>query len=190
MYQAIDDPYCYPGTTVLINKLGIRDANQLEAFEEEVTRERAAQPLPDGRLSVTHFRAIHRHLFQDVFGWAGRLRTVRMTRGTSTFAYPEHIEASLADLFTRLKRDAYLRGRSPEAFAAGAASFLADLNAIHAFRDGNGRTQLTFMSLLAVRAGHPLDLERIDPPRFLDAMIASFYGREALLVERLQQLIA
>jgi cell filamentation protein len=113
-----------------------------------------------------------------------------MTRGTSTFAYPEHIETSLADLFTRLRSDAYLRGRSPEAFATGAASFLADLNAIHAFRDGNGRTQLTFMSLLAVRAGHPLDLERIDPPRFLDAMIASFHGQEALLVKQMEQLIA
>jgi cell filamentation protein len=91
MYAATDDPYCYPGSAVLRNKLDIRDAAALEAFEEEVTRERAAEPLPAGKLSVTHFRAIHRHLFQDVYTWAGGLRTVRMSKGGSMFAYPEHI---------------------------------------------------------------------------------------------------
>jgi cell filamentation protein len=62
MYDAIEDPDCYPGTRTLINKLGIRDPDRLEAFEEEITRERAAEPLPVGRLSVNHFRAVHKHL--------------------------------------------------------------------------------------------------------------------------------
>lgn len=189
MYDAFDDPYCYAGTNVLINKLAIRDLNALEAFEEEITRERAAEPLPAGRLSVSHFRAVHRHLFQDVYGWAGDLRTVRIAREGSTFAYPEHIAGALRDLFAWLKVQRHLRGLSPTEFAAGAAHFLAELNAIHAFRDGNGRAQLGFMTLLASKAGHPLDLERLEPPRFLQAMIASFHGREAKLASELERLV-
>jgi cell filamentation protein len=48
MYEAEPDPYCYPGTTVLINRLGIRDRGRLAAYEADVSAERAAQPLPRG----------------------------------------------------------------------------------------------------------------------------------------------
>ena len=60
MYRAEPDPYCYPGTTVLINCLGILEQASLDAFEAEVTAERASQPLPAGRLSYAHYRALHR----------------------------------------------------------------------------------------------------------------------------------
>ena len=66
MYQGEPDSYCYLGTAVLIDRLGIRDKARLEAFEADVTAERAAQPFPRGRSSYSHYRAIHRHLFQDV----------------------------------------------------------------------------------------------------------------------------
>jgi len=66
---------------------------------------------------------------------------------------------------------------------------LAELNAIHAFREGNGRAQLTFFVLLANRAGYALDLERLDPDVMLDAMIASFDGDEIKLVEVIRKLI-
>lgn len=188
MYGAFDDPYCYPGTNVLINKLDIRDLGLLEAFEEEITRERAAEPLPSGQLSVRHFRAVHRHLFQDVFDWAGELRTVRIFRENSAFAYPENIPGELKRLFAWLQERRYLRELDRRAFAAGAAHFLAELNAIHAFRDGNGRTQLGFMTLLASKAGHPLDLEKLEPSRFLEAMIASFKGDESRLAHQLEVL--
>ncbi|MGT2481837.1 Fic/DOC family protein [Methylobacterium oryzae CBMB20] len=117
MYEAIDDPYCYQGTTVLRNKLGIREAEQLTAFEEEISKARAGEPLPSGRLTPTHYRAIHRHLFQDVYGWAGQLRRVRIAKGGSMFAYPEHLAANLQGLFQELRRRHGLRGlpglRSP-----------------------------------------------------------------------------
>lgn len=186
MYDAVVDPYCYPGTTVLINRLEIRDPDELQAFEEEITRERAAEPLPAGRLSVNHFKSIHRHLFQDVYDWAGRIRTIRISKGESMFCYPENIHAQLRNLFDWLSEQQYLRERSLRDFSAGAAHFLAELNAIHAFRDGNGRTQLTFVALVAVGAGHPLRFEGLDPASFLDAMIASFQGNETPLSVQLE----
>lgn len=79
-------------------------------------------------------------------------------------------------LFYWLKEENFLKGRTQADFAAGAAYFLAELNAIHPFREGNGRTQLTFLALLADRAGHPLDLDKLDPDATLEAMIESFNG--------------
>jgi cell filamentation protein len=78
---------------------------------------------------------------------------------------------------------------SAETFARRAAHFLSELNALHAFRDGNGRSQLAFMMLLATQAGYPFDLDRLDPVPFLAAMIASFQGDEAPLMRQIGRLM-
>lgn len=188
-YDAIPDPYCYPGTSVLRNIPGFTDPLELEVYEFALSRERADQPLPAGYLSVTHYRAIHRHLFQDVYTWAGRFRTVRISKGGSAFCYPEHIAGQMARLFDDLRRNRYLAHLPAAEFITRAAHFLAELNAIHPFREGNGRTQLAFMTLLANRAGHELILERLEPDVFLQAVIRSFSGDEGPLVRVLTDLI-
>lgn len=71
-YDAIEDPYCYPGTTLLRNIPDLRNAAALAAFEAASTTQRADEPLPGGRFGASHYRAIHRHLFQDVYPWAGK----------------------------------------------------------------------------------------------------------------------
>jgi cell filamentation protein len=190
MYDAVADPYCYEGTTVLRNIPGIRDQAALDAFEAMSTAQRSDEPLPLGRFGVRHYQAIHHHLFQDVYTWAGKFRTVRISKGSSTFCYPEHIKREMSELFADLKRDRYLRGWSTERFAARGAHFLSALNAIHPFREGNGRTQTTFFVLLASRTEHPLDVDKLLPDRFLDAMIKSFYGDERMLVDEIGRLIA
>lgn len=188
MYQADPDPYCYPNSDVLKNKAGHTDSAALEAFETAMTFARADEPLPAGRFSVAHYRAVHHHLFQDVYDWAGKFRAVRLSKGTSTFCYPENIAKEMKSLFAWLKQQQFLKDRTSAEFAVGAAHFLAELNAVHPFREGNGRTQLTFLALLADRAGHPLDLDKLDPAATLDAMIKSFRGNErplALVIRRL-----
>jgi cell filamentation protein len=174
MYEIGDDPYCYRGTTILKNIPGIRNRRALAEFEAISTAQRSDEPLPAGRLSVSHYRAIHRHLFQDVYRWAGSFRTVRMGKQQNVFCYPEHILREMRKLFDKLRRQRHLRKLSADRLAVEAAHFLATLNAIHPFREGNGRTQTTFIALIADRAGHPLDLDRLRPTRFLSAMVASF----------------
>lgn len=181
MYDAIDDPYCYRGTTVLKNRLGLRTQAALDAFEAEATAQRFDEAFPAGRFTVAHYKAVHRHIFGDVYPWAGRERRVRISKGGSMFCYPEHIPTALKRLFADLAKWRYLRGLAPEEFVVKGAAFLAELNAIHAFRDGNGRTQLAFFAILAASAGHPLNLDRLDPEAFLAAMIASFGGNETPL---------
>ena len=92
-------------------------------------------------------------------------------------------------LFASLRGHGFLCGLSAEDFATGAAHFLAELNAIHPFREGNGRSQMTFMLLLGQAAGHPLALAKLRPGRFLAAMIRSFEGDEGPLVQEFETLV-
>ncbi len=93
-------------------------------------------------------------------------------------------------LFGELQTDGFLQGLDKSAFADKAAHFLAELNVIYAFREGNGRSQLTFFALLADYAGHPIDLDKLDPERMLAAMIASFDGDERDLASVIKHLVS
>ncbi len=190
MYDAIADPYCYESTTVLKNIPDLRDQAALDEFETALAVQRADEPLPVGRFGVTHYQAIHHHLFQDTYTWAGKFRTVRISKDGSAFCYPENIAQEMKRVFGGLKERKYLRGLSREAFASEAAAFLSTLNAIHPFREGNGRTQTVFVTLLANRAGHPLDLSKLEPEAFLAAMVASFKGNDVPLERQFLRLAA
>ena len=189
IYDAVSDSYCYPGTTVLKNRAGLHTQADLDFFEEEATAQRFAEPLPSGKLDLRHLRAIHRHLFQDVYTWAGALRTVRISKGGNSFCYPENLDHEIRRLFADLARQKNLSGLDAESFADKAAHFLAELNAIHPFREGNGRAQLSFVIMLADQAGHPFALERIDPKAMLDAIITSFGGSKEPLATLIRGLI-
>ncbi len=189
MYLVADDTYCYPGTKVLKNLLDLTDQNELDAYEAEITTQRSTEPLPDGALDDAHYMAIHHHFFQDVYAWAGEIRTVGISKRSSEFCQPQYIGAELKKLFDALAVANYFQDRTADEFAGEAAHFLAELNAIHPFREGNGRVQLSFLTLLAEQAGHPLNLDQLDPGRILDATIESFGGSEAPLSEAIRELI-
>ncbi len=189
-YDAFDDPYCYKGTAVLRNKAGLRDPEALEAFELEMTTLRAEEPLPDGRFDPAHYRAVHRHLFQDVYSWAGRYRTVRTSKGGNPFCFPEHIPAQIDALFAQLRAGPCFAEPDRRTFVEAAAEFLGELNATHPFREGNGRSQLAFMHLVGLGAGHPFDFARVERETFLPAMIASYDKDYGPLARALEPLLA
>lgn len=124
MYDTVEDSYCFPGTTVLKNLADLRNQDALILFETAMTAQRADEPLPTGKLSVRHYQAVHRHLFQDVYAWAGKFRTVRIAKNDSMFCYPENIQREMRILFTQLRERHCLRGFSRKEFTQGAASFL------------------------------------------------------------------
>ena len=190
MYDAHKDPYLYADTDVLKNLVGIRDNNELEALELYMVGLRFDEPIPTGKLDSHHYRKIHNHLFQDVYEWAGIYRTIRIAKGGDWFCYPDHINSQMEQLFETLKSNGYLQNLEVEEFIPRAAKFLSDLNAIHPFRDGNGRAQVTFITLLAETAGHPINIEKLNPKTFLAAMIASFKGRIAPLELELKNALA
>jgi cell filamentation protein len=97
-----DDFYIDPGTTTLRNKLGIIDPDELDAFERRMVAARAAEGVPIGDFDLTHLRAIHRHLFQDVYDWAGELRTVEIFKGGHQFMFRQYIQNGMADVHRRI----------------------------------------------------------------------------------------
>lgn len=189
VYAAEQDPLCYPGTTVLRNKLDIQDQAELDEFELALFLTRAGEPLPAGDLDFAHYKAAHRHLFQDVYDWAGEARTIRIGKGGNWFCYPEYIENEMQRIFGELKDANHLAGLSPHEFAAKAAHVLADINAVHPFREGNGRTQLTFLAMLAENAGLPFNEQVLDRDRVIAAMVDSFDGDEEPLARLIEAIV-
>jgi cell filamentation protein len=164
-----DDPYVYPGTQTLRNRLGTTNPKELDRVERSLVTDTIAQGIPQGAFDLAHLRAIHRHLFQDVYDWAGQLRTVEINKGGHQFQFRQYIEMGMGDVHRRLVRAGFLKGLPPADFAREAGVIMGDVNYVHPFREGNGRTQAQYLKQLAARAGHTLDLKRIDPAGWIDA---------------------
>jgi cell filamentation protein len=170
------DPYVYPGTGVLRNKLDIRSEAVLERIERNIVAVRGRRNTPTGSFDLAHLRAIHRHLFQDIYDWAGELRTVEISKEGHQFQFRRFIETGMADVHRRLVAADFLRGLDLSAFSVAAGEILGDVNYVHPFREGNGRAQLQYFRLLADHAGHPIDLTRLDREAWMAASRAAHNG--------------
>lgn len=177
-----DDPYVYPGTRVLKNKLGINNASLLDLAERRFALVRARQGIPSGNFDLRHLKAIHHHLFQDIYDWAGDIRAVEISKGGNQFQFRQFIETGMSDVHRRLVASDFLRGLSSAEFAKSAANIIGDVNYVHPFREGNGRTQMYYLKQLTEQAGHSIDLTRIDAKGWLEASKASHDGDYSLMV--------
>jgi cell filamentation protein len=177
----------YRDTEIYVNKLGIRDEKILEATERRLTRQRAAEGFPPRAHYKTYagFKAIHRHLFQDLYSWAGKERNYTTGRGSIPFAVPGYIATWMEGLFRQLARGRYLVGRSKQDFAAEAARYANEINAGHPFIDGNGRTQRFWLRMLADNAGFDLDLDSRASKRWNDASRIGFLKQDHRPMTRL-----
>ena len=173
-----DTLYCYPSSTVLKNKLNIKDKARFFKAEREITSLRTTQalvnPIP-GDLDENHLKAIHRFLFSDIYTWAGEIRTINISKGNS-FCQALYIEDFLMKLFHELKQEKYLDGLNEEELIKRLSYYLGEINAIHAFREGNGRTQRLFVTYLARRQGYDLQFANVSPQDMVDASYNSFIG--------------
>jgi cell filamentation protein len=144
-----DDPYADPATGVLRNKLGLVEPGELDAAERDITQA-ALVFLRDSPVAPTydlrHLCAIHHRIFGDIYDWAGQLRTVAIAKG-SWFCLPQFIESSAADVFRALHREGCLHGLPRDAFTERLTYYLGEVNAIHPFREGNGRAQRAFFGI-------------------------------------------
>lgn len=186
------DPYVYPGTSCLRNRLGIRDPDALARLEADQTAIILAQLARErlvGRYDLVHLRAFHRRIFSDIYAWAGELRTVPIAKEQSVFALPEHIDSYLRRVLSELASEQFLRGLSREEFVERFTHYHAEVNAVHPFREGNGRTQRAFLGQLARDGGYHIAWERLDAERNLDASRASLQGENRLLRAMLDELI-
>jgi cell filamentation protein len=114
---------------------------------------------------------------------------VRIGKGEHAFCYPEHIPAQMDALFASIHGGDVFVDRSRQEFAGELTRLLMELNAIHPFREGNGRTQLSFAGLIGATFDHPLAFERLDRATFLPAMVESFSGKQAALRMEIDKLL-
>jgi len=174
MRGSAPDPCVYPGTEVLINKEDIRDADELAQFERMMTAQRQREGIPDVSLTAQGYRSLHAHLFQDVYAWAGQDRTVDIAKGQSYFCRAAFIDKELEKRVAAIRGENALKGLSPDEFAVRAAEHISELNAIHPFREGDGRTLRAFLVVLGRQAGHRIEMQRIDPGAWNEASRESF----------------
>lgn len=168
------DPYTYPNTTVLINKLNIRDEKILERVEASITYAKMQTTLPSGKFDYDHLKVIHKHLFGELYEWAGKERTISISKGNSLFALPERLANCTDKTFSNLNKDKCLKDLPLDTFIDKAAFYFNEINAIHPFREGNGRTNRVFFSELAHTAGYQLNWEKVEPDFYLKASISGF----------------
>jgi cell filamentation protein len=173
-----EDPYSDPVTGVLYNKLGLGTAAGLEAAEREITH--AALILLDESpvspsYDLPHLQEIHKRIFGDIYEWAGQIRTVAIAKG-AMFCLPQYIDSSAAVIFGELHDEDCLRGLRRDAFVGRLAHYLGEVNALHPFREGNGRAQRAFFGQLARDAGFTLAWQHLDPARNVEASAAIMRG--------------
>lgn len=176
------DPYLYAGINVMRNLLGIRQAQRLEKAAWELTALRATtlELGPQAR-GLPHLCAIHRHIYQDVFEWAGEIREVDIYQGDTRFCHFEYIEKEGNALMRSLESEDWLQNLDKAEFVKRLAHYYCEINVLHPFRIGNGITQRIFFEQLALHAGYQLDWRDIDPQTWAEANQAGAMGELAAL---------
>jgi cell filamentation protein len=176
-YEAPDN-YVYDGTSVLINKLDIRDDRAFRDVERRFTAGRLVElsntPIR-GHFGFTHLKKIHAYIFQDLYEWAGKPRQAGfLSKGGTIFCRGEYIDSQAEQLFGKLQAEKLLRGYDKPKFIERLAYFMGEVNALHPFREGNGRTCREFFRELSLCAGYVLDWGNADKDDLLVADVAAF----------------
>ena len=176
MYESKNSVYCYKGTNVLVNKMNIKDPIALKNYETSVIGLKLmalSKQGITGKLDVSHFVSIHKFLFEDIYPFAGLFRTENIAKDYFQFAEWEYIENELTRLLSELKSENFLANLTKEKFAERLAYYWAELNVLHPFREGNGRTTREFLRQLSQKNGYILNLHKVSPKALFNASIKS-----------------
>ena len=176
-----DSEYCYPNSDILKNKLNIKDKIKLNVAEREFTSLRLAEIEKNqikGVFDFFHLQDIHQFIFQDIYEWSGKVRSVNISKG-NMFCYSNNI-LSYGDLiFQKLKEENYLLMTEEEKICERLSFYMSEINALHPFREGNGRAQRVFISSLGNVAGYEVDFKQLTNAEMIEvSSIAFIKGHE------------
>lgn len=151
---------------MLKNKLGIDNPAELAREEERISKKKAAELFEKGILnnlqagSFSALQAIHRYLFEDIYDFAGEIRTVNLAKGNFRFAPLMYLEAALENI-----------DKMPQSDFDGIIEKYVEMNIAHPFREGNGRsTRIWLDHILKNEIGRVIDWSRVDKEDYLLAM--------------------
>jgi len=184
LYEARNSVYCYKGTNILKNFFNIRDIKALEDIERKlviVKLYELRQNFQIGDFDTNHFIGIHKFLFEDIYPFAGLFRNENIAKGNFSFAQWEYIEEELNRILQELKNEKLLNGLNKEELSIRLAYYMSELNVLHPFREGNGRTIREFIRQLALKNGYILNLKKVLPKEALNASIKSIVDTQDLI---------
>jgi cell filamentation protein len=185
-----DNYYCYPNSFVLKNKFDITDANILSEAERRITSlnllEMKDKPIR-GKFDLKHLCKIHKAIFGDVFAWAGKLRTVDISKGNQ-FCLSQNLEMYAETVFNDLKKEEYLVGKTPEEMPERLTYYLSEINVLHPFRDGNGRSQRVFIEYLARSVGYYVDFSDVTGKEMIEASALSFCKEYEMMLDMFKRI--
>lgn len=173
-YGAGQDSYCFPGTSVLRNRLHIQHDSELAVAEREFSELAASEmafSLPP--YDLVYLKRVHRLLFQDVYEWAGELRTLDISKGRTRFCTVGRIEHESSCIFASMASAQWFEGYERGALIVAVAQSFGDLNMIHPFREGNGRAQRILFEHLLLNAGFQVDWWQVNADEWVAANIAA-----------------
>ena len=150
----------------LENKLGITNSAELAREEERISKKKAVELFESGSLDklapgrFASLQAIHKALFEDIYDFAGELRTVNLAKGNFRFAPLMYLEAALANI-----------DKMPQSTFDEIIEKYVEMNIAHPFREGNGRsTRLWLDQMLKAGIGQVVDWSKVDKEDYLLAM--------------------
>lgn len=184
VYTTTQSIYCYPNSNVLKNKLNITDNSILKTAEEEITLIKQMELLKNpikGNFTKAHIMNIHRFIFEDIYSFAGKLRREQISKADTMFYPPNLIDRELDKVFAKIKEKNMLRESDKEKAFDNLAYVMAELNIIHPFREGNGRSIREFIRLMAKRMGYDVNWGNVDKEELLSASIQSVDDYKVLI---------
>lgn len=191
-YDSNPDTYINPDTGILKNLLGLTTQQDLDSAEADITAAIIAS-IPDypplGEFDLEHLKNIHWELFNALYDWAGEIRLVEIAKENTRFANSEIIVQAANALFSQLKSDNLLKNLARDEFIDKLAHYYSEVNVLHPFREGNGRTERVFFGQLVASNGYRLAWERLDPEENLRACKAAYNGDESSLAQMLDSLL-
>lgn len=164
------DPYLYPNSNILKNKFNIRDSKKLSNIEKEIAYKKYTIKPPKGNFNYKHLQSIHQHLFADIYPWAGETRKIEIAKSDTLFAFAHRIEPEINKTLNKLQQED-LHECDQNEFAYKVSEYFNEINAVHPFREGNGRTNRLFCSELAKKYGYEIDWESMETKAYIDASI-------------------
>jgi cell filamentation protein len=188
-YNYVDPDYSYidPQTGILKNLADITDPDALLFFESGAVTKRI-QELYENPIKIKDVEslfAIHRHLFQDVYSWAGKKRNVEISKAGKQFfptAYFENAFQFMDSLISDYKK---ISKNNKLQLAEQLAEILDNINYLHPFREGNGRTQREFLRLLALEKGLTLNLNPPDNKSIYDQYMQGTINSDVKALKKL-----
>lgn len=175
--------YCYPYSDILINKLDIRDEKLLSHYERKLVAIRQVELINNplkGNLDFEHLKNIHQYLFQDLYDWAGKIRICDIAK-RDLFCLSQYIESYAEGVFKNFEKNNYFISMQYDEKIAALTSLFGDINALHPFREGNGRTQREFINIVARINGLNINFVNIQMDEMIEASHFINSGHEEML---------